>query len=75
MPVEGCLCLAGYWGPDCGQCTACGPGTFKAGNGSSECVACASGSYLKGVNDARQLRGLGDTTERGQGRWGMPCQW
>lgn len=38
--VDGCLCNAGYTGPDGGNCTACGAGTFKALNGSGSCGAC-----------------------------------
>jgi hypothetical protein len=38
--VHGCLCNAGYSGPNGGPCTACAEGTFKHTFGSTECSSC-----------------------------------
>ena len=38
-----CLCLDDFEGRDGGPCTACTPGTFKAGKGSTKCSSCEGG--------------------------------
>jgi len=40
-----CVCKIGHTGPDGGPCLHCLGGTFKAVNGSSDCVSCPSGTY------------------------------
>lgn len=40
-----CLCIPGHSGPDGGNCTACGVGTYKPGNGSVACTQCEAGKF------------------------------
>ena len=40
-----CICVAGHFGPDGGQCAACGLGTYKSLNGSRPCTLCSEGKF------------------------------
>jgi hypothetical protein len=39
-----CVCMAGYTGPDGGQCLACVVSKYKAATGSASCTDCATNS-------------------------------
>jgi len=45
-----CLCDAGFSGPLGGPCTACAPGSFKAGAGDASCAPCPADTYQPETN-------------------------
>jgi hypothetical protein len=42
-----CVCDAGSWGPDGGDCVPCVAGKYKAVNGSEACIACPAGTFAR----------------------------
>jgi hypothetical protein len=43
--ITNCSCIAGYTGPDGGECTSCRQGTYKTEIGQGKCNECLRGTY------------------------------